>query len=200
MDANVPSVAGHAQVVVRVRPVLPHELSDEVAVTCSQDARRLQVQPCYRGLCWVCSCRDLAKVARRREGQCHGKGTPPCPTPSMCTPSPHACPGPTAELYLNFLLIARISFTVTHHKCPTTVLEPVGLKVISTLVAATLQDTKHTCWCPQVLLPDRFSGGATLLPGATRSGARSYEFDACLNGGTSQVCRGPGRQPTQAGF
>ncbi|KXZ56177.1 hypothetical protein GPECTOR_1g152 [Gonium pectorale] len=31
------------QVVVRVRPVLPHELSDEVAVSCSPDARRVQV-------------------------------------------------------------------------------------------------------------------------------------------------------------
>ncbi|KAG2440414.1 hypothetical protein HYH02_010302 [Chlamydomonas schloesseri] len=66
------------QVVVRVRPVLPHELSDDVAVTCSQDARKLQV-----------------------------------------------------------------------------------------------------------LLPDRLAGGA-VLPGATRSGARSYEFDACLPGQTTQ--------------
>ncbi|GIL67866.1 hypothetical protein Vafri_21146 [Volvox africanus] len=67
------------QVVVRVRPVLPHELTDEVAVTCSTDARKLQV-----------------------------------------------------------------------------------------------------------LLPDRLAGGANLLPGATRSGARSYEFDACLPGNTTQ--------------
>ncbi|KAG2446251.1 hypothetical protein HXX76_000843 [Chlamydomonas incerta] len=66
------------QVVVRVRPVLPHELSDDVAVTCSSDARKLQV-----------------------------------------------------------------------------------------------------------LLPDRLAGGA-VLPGATRSGARSYEFDACLPGQTTQ--------------
>ena len=32
------------QVVVRVRPVLPHELSDDVAVTCSSDARKMQVR------------------------------------------------------------------------------------------------------------------------------------------------------------
>ncbi|GFR41524.1 hypothetical protein Agub_g2220 [Astrephomene gubernaculifera] len=66
------------QVVVRVRPVQPHELSDEVAVTCAPDARRLQV-----------------------------------------------------------------------------------------------------------LLPDRLTGTAS-LPGTNRSGARSYEFDACLAGNTTQ--------------
>jgi hypothetical protein len=32
-----------AQVVVRVRPVLPHELDDEVAVTCSSDGAKVQV-------------------------------------------------------------------------------------------------------------------------------------------------------------
>ncbi|GLC51703.1 hypothetical protein PLESTB_000530800 [Pleodorina starrii] len=79
MASDTADQPNRIQVVVRVRPVLPQELADEVAVTCSQDARRLQV-----------------------------------------------------------------------------------------------------------LLPDRLSGGANVLPGATRSGARSYEFDACLPGNTTQ--------------
>ena len=42
--------------------------------------------------------------------------------------------------------------------------------------------------CLQVLLPDR-SGNKKLLPGTSQSGARSYSFDACLPGKTTQVCR-----------
>eukprot|EP00195_Chlamydomonas_chlamydogama_P013464 CAMPEP_0202909328 /NCGR_PEP_ID=MMETSP1392-20130828/49024_1 /ASSEMBLY_ACC=CAM_ASM_000868 /TAXON_ID=225041 /ORGANISM="Chlamydomonas chlamydogama, Strain SAG 11-48b" /LENGTH=1054 /DNA_ID=CAMNT_0049599039 /DNA_START=77 /DNA_END=3241 /DNA_ORIENTATION=+ len=37
----------------------------------------------------------------------------------------------------------------------------------------------------QVLMSHR-DGGKQMLPGATRSGARSYDFDACLTGSTSQ--------------
>mgnify|MGYP001807209457 CR=1 FL=1 len=51
---------------------------------------------------------------------------------------------------------------------------------------------------PQVLLPDRLTGGA-VLPGATRSGARSYEFDACLPGQTTQVRPCGGHFPVLCG-
>lgn len=34
----------------------------------------------------------------------------------------------------------------------------------------------------QVLLPDKGGNGKDMLPGASRSGARSYSFDACLPG------------------
>ena len=41
------------QVVVRVRPVMPHEIQDEMAVTCSSDASKVQVRsrPRARGGC-----------------------------------------------------------------------------------------------------------------------------------------------------
>lgn len=43
MVACYPLPVWIVQVVVRVRPVLPHEVSEPVAVSCSQDGRKVQV-------------------------------------------------------------------------------------------------------------------------------------------------------------
>eukprot|EP00983_Pelagomonas_calceolata_P011169 359824-Pelagomonas_calceolata.AAC.3 len=41
----------------------------------------------------------------------------------------------------------------------------------------------------QVMLPDKSITNKQQLPGASRSGAKSYSFDACLPGKTTQVQR-----------
>ncbi|EFJ44812.1 kinesin-like protein [Volvox carteri f. nagariensis] len=123
------------QVVVRVRPVLPHELTDEVAVTCSPDARKLQAGRRYSAAIAFISfeCRRLVSTGPR---QLKPSDTPP----------DGVLPGAVSE----------------------------GRK------------GGYTGGAEEVLLPDRLTGGTNLLPGATRSGARSYEFDACLPGNTTQ--------------
>jgi hypothetical protein len=112
------------QVVVRVRPVLPAESEEQVAVSVEQDGARVQ----------VCS--------RLPAAQCCGNNPPS-----------------TAHMvYLHCGIV-----TPESRPCQTML---------------------RFCY-RQVQLPAPV--GKDLLPGTQRMGGRSYGFDACLPGSTTQV-------------
>jgi hypothetical protein len=71
-------------VVVRVRPVLPHESSEPVAVACAADGRKVQVrrQPMANGLCPAAASQQPATLASRNQQQlAHAPAvTPPAAT------------------------------------------------------------------------------------------------------------------------
>lgn len=129
---DLPAPRCCAQVVVRVRPVLPSEIQQGVAVTCSPDGSRVQVR---------CSPEQVVQLHKTTAACCH----------LACTFSVSAL---QQQLHAGPV-------------CLVTQQHPLVL-------------------LSQVMVPQR-AGEKEQLPGAARAGAKSFKFDACLPGSTTQV-------------
>lgn len=94
-DVECPATVS-LQVVVRVRPVLPHEALKDVAITCTQDGSKVQVWMSSIVPKQVFCVMNLNSVCTRR--RCCRTGPAPIPGRTrVSSPSMHACPAAPAR-------------------------------------------------------------------------------------------------------